>query len=294
MKIIEEENFEPNVFARSLGLNTMRTVGILCSNSSDIFLASAVYLLQQGLSKHNYDTLLCCTGYEIENKAKYLDLLASKRVDAIILVGSDFACEQDNAYIKKTAEKVPVFLLNSYIEAKNIYSVVCDDAEIVCKVTQNLIKKSKDNILFITRRNSYSSSQKEIGFVRAFKNNGLQVQSNQLITFNGSTTQTVEMLSNLSKSGFKFDAVITSDDELAIAVIKYAKKYNIEIPGQLKIVGYNNSRLTHYCEPELSSIDNKLENCCEMLILSLINIINSKSVSSKTTISAELVNRQTT
>ncbi len=294
LKVIEDENYEPNIFARSLGLNTMRTVGILCSNSSDIFLASAVYLLQQGLSGHGYDTLLCCTGYETENKTKYLDLLVSKRVDAIILVGSDFANEKDNSFIINSAKKAPIFLLNSYIEAPNVYSVLCDDEEIVFKVTEDLIKKTNGEIIFLTRRNSYSSTQKQNGFVSAFKKYNKALDSRRIITFDGDTRQIVDMLANTKNSGIKFSAVITGDDELAIGVIKYAKTYNISIPNKLKVIGYNNSRLTQYCEPELSSIDNKLESCCELLVLAIINSMNDKSVPAKTTIAAELINRQTT
>ena len=40
---IKELDYTPNVFARGLGLNTMKTIGIMCIDSSDIYLANAVY-----------------------------------------------------------------------------------------------------------------------------------------------------------------------------------------------------------------------------------------------------------
>jgi len=42
LKVMRENGYVPNVFARGLGLNTMMTVGIMCANSTDSYLASAI------------------------------------------------------------------------------------------------------------------------------------------------------------------------------------------------------------------------------------------------------------
>ena len=89
----------------------MHTIGIMCADSSDPFLANAVYYLEQNLRKCGYDSFLCCTGYDLINKQKYLQLLLSKRVDAIILVGSSFleATKKDNSYITAARPKKSTF-----------------------------------------------------------------------------------------------------------------------------------------------------------------------------------------
>ena len=38
---MKELDYTPNVFAIGLGLNTMKTIGIMCIDSSDIYLANA-------------------------------------------------------------------------------------------------------------------------------------------------------------------------------------------------------------------------------------------------------------
>ena len=43
LEVMEEYDYTPNAFARGLGLNTMNTIGILCADSSDLYLAKAVY-----------------------------------------------------------------------------------------------------------------------------------------------------------------------------------------------------------------------------------------------------------
>ena len=48
-------DYTPNAFARGLGLNSMNTIGILCADSSDLYLANAVYHIEQELRANNYN-----------------------------------------------------------------------------------------------------------------------------------------------------------------------------------------------------------------------------------------------
>lgn len=48
MDIIEKYDYTPNAFARGMGLHSLQTIGILCADSSDLFLAKAVYYLDRG------------------------------------------------------------------------------------------------------------------------------------------------------------------------------------------------------------------------------------------------------
>ena len=59
LAVMEDENYSPNVFARGLNLNSIKTVGILYSDASDLFLANAVYYLERYFRKKGYDSLLC-------------------------------------------------------------------------------------------------------------------------------------------------------------------------------------------------------------------------------------------
>ena len=107
LAVMDELGYTPNVFARGLGLDTMQTIGIMCSDSSDPYLAEAIYYLERELRSHDYDSILCCTGYDLDVKQKYFNLLRSKRVDAIILTGSKFVemRSKDNNYINRSSCK---------------------------------------------------------------------------------------------------------------------------------------------------------------------------------------------
>lgn len=296
LDVMEESGYTPNVFARGLGLNTMHTVGLMCTDSSDPFLANAVYYLERELRMHGYDSFLCCTGYELNTKQKYLELLLSKRVDAIIFVGSSYleAESSNNAYIINAATNVPVMLINGFINKPNIYCTLCDDYGSMHDAAMILLEQGKQNILYLYSSKSYSGIQKLKGFKAAITEKLGHVNEVSIRMCPLSIDIAKELLKDLTGQGMLFDAVIASEDILAIGAIKYAKEMSIDIPNALSIIGYNNSLLASCSDPELTSIDNHVETLSITTVGTLMRVINGLSAPNKTMISNNLVIRNTT
>ena len=296
LKVMDELGYTPNVFARGLGLNTMRTIGIMCSDSSDPYLAGAIYYLERGLRSHGYDAILCCTGYDLDAKQKYFDLLRSKRVDAIILAGSKFVemRAKDNAYIIEAASDLPIMLVNGFLEGENIYSTVCDDHAAVYGAASQLLSYGRRRILYVYTSYSYSGVNKLAGYKDALKAKGI-TPSDELIRQCPKDIEAArELLLSLHTEGLEFDAVITSDDSLAVGAVKYAHIAGISIPHGLSIIGYNNSLLARCTDPEITSIDSKVEALCTTTINTLMGVFSGVNVPSRTTIASDLIKRKTT
>lgn len=52
LAVMKENEYTPNAFARGLGLGSMKTVGIICPNIADIYMAKAVSYLESSLHGH--------------------------------------------------------------------------------------------------------------------------------------------------------------------------------------------------------------------------------------------------
>ena len=67
---MKELDYTPNIFARGLGLDTMKTIGIMCSDSSDTYLANAVYLSGAGTApaQLRFHFVLYRTGFRNQEK----------------------------------------------------------------------------------------------------------------------------------------------------------------------------------------------------------------------------------
>lgn len=295
LTVMEELGYTPNVFARGLGLNTMHTIGIMCSDSSDIFLSNAVYYIEQALRKNGYEAFLCCTGYELENKKKYLRLLLSKRVDAIIMVGSHYLepAKQDNEYILAAAEEMPVMMINGYLNHPNIYCTLCDDYHAVSDAVCRLAEHGRKHLLFLYRFDSSSSRSKRRGFCDGMKHAGLTLSEDSVRLCPGSIQDTRDFLLSLYREGRSYDAILTAEDSLAVAAVKFAGAAGIRVPEELEIVGYNNSLLCVCTEPELSTLDNHVETLSITTVTTLMRVLQGADVPNKTTISTDFIARGT-
>ncbi len=296
MDVIEQLGYTPNVFARGLGLNTIHTIGIMCSDSSDLYLADAIYFLERDLRLNGYDAILCCTGYELETKQKYFDLLCSKRVDAIILAGSKFIemRPKDNAYILDGAEKIPIMLLNGFLEGHNIYSTVCDDMAATYYATSQLIQSGRKKILYLYTSASYSGLNKLKGYQNALSDFKISLGAEYIHQCSKDISAAKDLLVSLHSQGLEFDAILTSSDSLAAGAIKFAHGLGIQIPETLSVIGYNNSILSRCTEPELTSVDSKVEALCTTTVNTLMGVFSGVNVPSRTTIAADLIKRATT
>lgn len=294
--VMEELGYTPNVFARSLGLNSMKTIGIMCSDSSDPWLAEAISYLEKELRSNGYDSILCCSGYLPETKKKYLELLCSKRVDAIILTGSHYieAKAKDNAYLLEAAKDIPIMLVNGHLDGEQIYSTVCDDQAAVYDAVTKLIQAGRKSILYLYSGNSYSNLLKLSGYRKALEDAGLPLRDELLILCPKDIDSAMEHLKLLSSKGIHFDAVFASEDILAVSAVKYGDQTGLKIPEDINIIGYNNSILSRCTTPEITSVDNKVEAICTTTIHTLMKVLNNGNVPAKTTITPELVKRGTT
>lgn len=298
MEIIEKYDYSPNAFARGMTLQTSKTIGILCTDSSDLFFAKAIHYLEQELQTHGYESLLCSTGYNTHIRKTYIDLILSKKIDGLILVGSNFigTTEEENRYIKEASEQIPVTILNGAFEYPNVYSVLCDDYANTMEATSTMIEAGIQDILYLYDSNAYSALQKLEGFKAAMEHYGVANYEELIYFFDKKTDKFRDVASFVEciSKEHSFRGIITSNDFLAIGGIKYAQQNGLQIPKDLSIIGYNNSILTGCCTPELSSIDNRLEMQCHHLIQTLIQALSNEHPPQKTMISGTLIQRGTT
>ncbi len=297
-KIMEEHHYTPNVFARGLGLNSMKTVGIICPDVSDAYMANAVAHLEKSLRCYGYDCILYCSGYAYEDKVKAVDMIVQKRIDALILVGSNYAGDggdQATEYIRGAAQEIPVFLLNGYVRAPEVYCILADNYQAVYDAVTDLIEDGRKRILYLYDSTSYSGLEKLRGYEEALGDNGLPVSDELKISVRNSIEVVQEHLKELSRQKtLDFDAVVASDDGLAVGAVKYVRSKNLRIPEDVSIIGYNNSELAICCEPELSSIDSKGKELCETAVDYMMHYLSGHPIRHKKMVTCQLVRRDTT
>lgn len=297
MHVIRQNGYQPSAIARGLSLKTMNMIGILAADCQSVFLSMAIHHLENFLRDKSYGTLLCCTGYDYQQKKNRVSFLLSKNVDAIILVGSGYVYKEDvmNDYIREAANKVPVILINAFLQHPNIYSIACDDRRAVSEAAEWLYRTGSENVLFFYNQETYSGICKLAGFHETARRHDKDWQNSSLKIPNEvqNVSAIVDFLSARYPDAFPFDAIITADDNLAVGALKFAKLRGLKVPEQLRVIGFNNSSIAQICEPELTSIDNRLEEMCRLCVDMLEKVLESGENVHNRILSAKLVHRGT-
>lgn len=297
--IIEKYGYIPNAYARGMGLHSLKTIGLLCADSSDLYTARAVYLLEQELQANGYESLLCCTGFNQDVRKNYLHLVLSKKVDSIILVGSHFigTTELENEYIREAADLIPIMLLNASYNHPNVYSTLCDDYASMYEATSSMIRSGIPDILYLYNSKSYSGLKKLKGFQNALTDNNIPDSLQNILYYDKSSCDIeniTDFIKEMTTDRPRFHGIIAADDVLAVGGIKYAQKEGLRIPEDISIIGYNNSILTACCTPALTSVDNCLEALTHQLIHTLLHVLAGEQTPQKVVFSGRLIERDTT
>lgn len=299
LAVINESGYVPNAFARGLGLNTMKTIGLLCPNAADPYLAQALGYLEKAFREHQYDCVLTCTGRELSARAEGVAQLMNRHVDGMVLMGSTFIEErdEDNDYIRQAAKAMPVVLLNGSFQNDNVYCVLCDDRRATAEACRSLVDAGCRRILYLHHSRNYSGRKKLQGYQEGLESRGIPVAEELIHLFSEdkmSVPQVRDYLLALHAQGLRFDAVLSSEDILAVGAAKYARVVHRSIPRELSIIGYNNSNFCLCCEPELTSVDNRLSALCGHCVDTMLGVLDGREMPQKTVFTAELVKRGST
>lgn len=288
LAVMKEQNYQPNPFARGLGLNSMKMIGVLCEDVSDSFYAKAISLIESHLRKLDWNVILSCTGREHEPKAKYLQFLIEKHVDAIITIGTPFNQTKDITYLKCVANKNPIIMVNSYIKHDNIYSVICNEEAGIEDIVGKLAAKGCQSILYLYDSLTYSGKQKLAGYKKGVVKYNLDANPLLQNKINRSLDDVEKIVKTLIDEEIYFDAIITSEDLLAVGAQRAVRQMERHMP----IVGCNNSILSQCATPMLTSLDNQLGTLCKEAVNLLTKLMNNEEVPSKIIFPAKLIQKE--
>ncbi len=290
LEVMKEMGYEPNPFARGLGLDSMKIVGVICTDVADIFYAHAVSLLEEGLRKHGFDVMLSNTGMDTGRNGKYLTDMTAKHVDAIITIGTPFSSEQDIRQMQRVAAAIPVITINSDYHLPNMHSVVCNEKEGMRQIVHALAGQGCQQPLYLYDSLTYSGRHKLDGIREGCQECHIAMPDGRMQRIVRSLDSAAQSVERLIAGGVSFDAIVTSEDVLAVGAQRAALLHGRQIP----VIGCNNSILAQCATPTLTSLDNKLRSLCTAAVGLVIALTDKDgdSVPVRTEFSAELVERE--
>lgn len=286
-----DSGYAPNIFARGLMVNSMKTIGVMTIDVRDQYYAQSIHSIENEAGRSGYNVILCNTGEDLHEKKKYLKLLLQKRVDGIILIGSVFKEKSDNRHIVEAAEKVPVMMINGYMEGKDLYSIMCDDRGAVREAVKYLVALGHKTVAYVYDVETFSGMEKLEGFKSAVSEYGLHPGNEMIVRTDRGIEGGRQAVRKLLKEKTGFTAILTSEDILAAGALKALSDAGIRTPDEVSVIGYNNSVISQCTMPELTSVDNKVDEVSNNAVSLLIDALHGKTIPSRTVVASELIER---
>jgi len=156
------------------------------------------------------------------------------------------------------------------------------------------LERGRENPIYIYNLLSYSGRRKLEGFRRAAAEFGLTGDRCFFIPHSPREVAAVsELLSLRGFGSLEFDSAVCSEDLLAVGVVRFALSKGLRVPEDICVSGYNNSAVSEYYEPTLTSVDNKLSLLCERSVRTLVEFLAGSDVPKTQIFSSEIIERRT-
>lgn len=249
LKVINELGYRPNAIARGLASRKSTFVGIVVPDFSRASVAEAVNGISNLANSYGYQILVFpAEGDNRKSKDVWADVVASQ-VDGVLYLND---LRMENELDNLRGANIPVVCANSVISAPDVATVNIDYEEAAYRITKNLINKKRKAIVLATTVRNYSMNvQKEKGYVRAMEESGL---TPKVFRTSGKPKVSRQGMKEYLNNN-KIDGIIGVRDSIAVAFMNMAILQGYDVPKNLEVYGFQNTRTSLLSRPQLSTID---------------------------------------
>lgn len=260
---IRELNYKPNQSARSLVTKQSKVIGVIKGKGTekskdsvysfeglvDTYLTEMLRSIERQMDVNGY-SMMIDWDFDPENAKTTVPVLDPNRVDGVMYVGG-FLSEQCAHMLKEAG--IPAVLIGSRHEDFDYVDTYPDHG--MRKAVEYLASRGHRDIAFINGpESSHSSARKLQGYLSAMEAIGLPVNDAWLTCGDYTGKDGYEAARHLCAGEKRPSAVVASVDCVAVGAMRYFYEQGIYCPRDISIVGFEDSILSEYSVPPLTSV----------------------------------------
>jgi DNA-binding LacI/PurR family transcriptional regulator len=265
---VHRHGYTPNETRRSLRTQQTRTIGIVISDIRNLFFAAVVKAIEDEARANGYTVLICNADEDRAKEEVALQLLLERKVSGVINCSTGANLDLLRAFQKSGAVLVD---LDRESGLKNVDIVVVDNRRGAELATQHLLELGHRNIATIAGPPHLSNARGRLtGFEDALRAHGIRVKKGYRQFGNFLQQSGYQCAQKLFSLRSPPSALFVANMEMAAGAIAFVRDHGITIPGQISIVGFDDSFWARYMEPPLTVIaqpTEKMGKCTMELLL---------------------------
>lgn len=272
---IRELGYVPNAMARSLKSNTTSTLGMLIPNSSNPYFAEIVRIVEDRCFGAGYTLVLCNTDDEPRRQSVYLQVLAERRIDGLIVVSTG---DDDSLVTQLQGLRIPTVLVDREIADPSCDLVETAHMQGGLLAVRHLLSLGHKRIACIGGPVGVMPSEQRIeGWRIALAENGATPNTDALLWRGGFTSQGgYEAMHAILRTEQPPSAVFVCNDLMAIGALRAAHESGVHVPDELSIVGFDDIELSAYTSPPLTTVAQPKERIGALAVDMLLERVGGK------------------
>jgi len=289
---VEKLNYSPNSAARSLAAGEAMHVGLLYSNPSAAYLSQfLVGALHSARRAGCHLVIEPCESENAEEQAEVTRLFANSEVEGVILPPP--LSESYAILSELEAIGIPVVTVARGAADQSSLNVRMNDEGAAAEITRHLLELGHRKIGFIKGHiNHVASHDRHRGFLHALKEHGLdpgQAPVEQGYFTYRSGLVAAERLLGRSDG---LTAIFASNDDMAAAAVSVAHRRGLAVPGDISVVGYDDTSLATSVWPELTTIRQPISAMAEAAVELLLAEIRNRRTGNRKAIAERVLGHE--
>jgi DNA-binding LacI/PurR family transcriptional regulator len=277
---VQSLDYNIDIKARALKTKKTMTLGFVVSQLDSIFFPLVIKGIQKVAEEYNYNLIFLPTNLSYSQEKSNVKNLISNYVDGIII--DSIAPDDDLDYfhylkgLRHKGKNIPVISIQRDMSMHGISSAYLNAVNGGDMAAQHLIDKGCKKIACIAGPNvSAWARDRRLGYCNALTRAGIPYSSSYIGIGDCSAASGYLCTKQFLMNAIEFDGLFVQNDLMAIGAIKVLREHHIDIPNQVKVVGFDNVFVSSVIAPSLTTVNIPKQRMGEEGARMLITSINN-------------------
>lgn len=285
LKSIEKLDYRPSTAARGMRGRTF-SIGILLVEMRNPFLPTIIDGVKEVLAAANYQAMI-----GVGEAKTTIDSMIDMKMDGVLLIAPRLSGEMLTRY----ATQIPMAVIGHHEPGAGSFDTVNSDDRAGARVAvEALIADGRRDIHMISlnKRNGAADVyvQREVGYMDAMKAAGLTSRTHiwRLKEREGERGDDPDVIFGAAR---RPEAVFCWSDKHAVDLLNEARMRGLDVPGEMAIIGYDNSPVAALPLIGLSSMDQRGQELGGLAARTLLSRIGGRDAAEHVLVESRLVRR---
>ena len=255
---------------RSAGL-----VGLVIPELDNPIFPAFAQMIESNLVQAGYTPVLCARPMGGPTEDEYVELLLDRQVSGIVFVSGLNAdtTADPNRYRKLLARPLPIVLVNGFMPDVEAPFISCDDRAAGELAVRHLAALGHRRIGLISGPSRYLPVQRKLAGYRATMRDLFGNDTDDLVELSLFGVEGGQAAANrLLDKGVT--GVACGSDLMALGAIRAARARGLTVPGDVSVVGYDDSPLIAFTDPPLTTVRQPVREMSAAAVRALVDEIH--------------------